>query len=236
MNSLFKSIAMLVFILFFGIKIKSTQLFITTEKSSETILLKDKLTKISFYSDKGIDKGILRAIHNLQADFQKVTGDFPNLLNQISTSQSPLIIIGTFGTNSVIDELIKKKKINENELKGKREKFIIQNIKDFNGVSEMIVIAGSDKRGTIYGIYEFSKQIGVSPWYYWADVHVKQKENLYFKKGIYTDDEPAVEYRGIFLNDEEPSLGSWARATFGGINSPIKRKLYLACNVGKSFL
>ncbi|MFP3590367.1 glycosyl hydrolase 115 family protein [Chryseobacterium sp. SIMBA_038] len=226
MNSLFKSITMLVFILFFGIKIKSTQPFITTEKSSETILLKDKSTKISFYSNKGIDKGILRAIHNLQSDFQKVTGDFPNLLNQISASQSSLIIIGTVGTNSVIDELIKKKKINENELKGKREKFIIQNIKDFNGVSEMIVIVGSDKRGTIYGIYEFSKQIGVSPWYYWADVPVKQKENLYFKKGIYTDDEPVVEYRGIFLNDEEPSLGSWARATFGGINSQFYEKVF----------
>lgn len=226
MNSLSKSITMLVLILFFGIKIKSAQPFITLEKTSDAMVVKEKFTQLSLYFDKTIDKGVIRAIHNLQTDFQKVTGSSPNLLNQISASQSPLIIIGTIGTNSVIDELIRKKKINEKDLKGKKEKFIIQNIKDFNGISEAIVIAGSDKRGTIYGIYEFSKQIGVSPWNYWADVLVKKSENLYFKRGIYTDGEPAVEYRGIFLNDEEPSLGSWARATFGGINAQFYEKVF----------
>lgn len=227
MKGLSRSVLIIVSVLLFGIKIRSAQPFITAEKSSEVIVLKDKSTKLSFYSDKAIDKGIVRAIHNLQSDFQKVTDDYPNLLNQITASRSPLIIIGTVGTNSVIDELIKQKKINGNDLKGKNEKFIIQNIENpFDGVSEAVIIAGSDKRGTIYGIYEFSRQIGVSPWYYWADVPVKQKENLYFKKGIYTDNEPAVEYRGIFLNDEEPSLGSWARATFGGINSKFYEKVF----------
>lgn len=227
MKGLSKSIVLMVFVLFFGNKVKSTQPFITTEKSSDAIVIKDKSVQLSFYVDRGIDKGVLRAIHNLQSDFQKVTGDFPNLLNQISVPQSPLIIIGTVGTHSIIDELIKQKKINGNVLKGKHEKFIIQNIENpFNGVSEAIVIAGSDKRGTIYGIYELSKQIGISPWYYWADVPVKQKENIYFKKGIYTDGEPAVEYRGIFLNDEEPSLGSWARATFGGVNAKFYEKVF----------
>jgi hypothetical protein len=226
MNSLSKSFVMLVFILFFGIKIQSAQPFITREKSSEVMVIKEKSTQLSIYFDKNIDKGIVRAINNLKNDFQKVTGSSPNLLNQISVSQSPLIIIGTIGTNSVIDELIKKKKINEKDLKGKREKFIIQNIKDFNGISEIIVIAGSDKRGTIYGIYEFSKQIGVSPWNYWADVPAKKSETLYFKRGIYTDGEPAVEYRGIFLNDEEPSLGSWARANFGAINAQFYEKVF----------
>ncbi|SHM04109.1 glycosyl hydrolase 115 family protein [Chryseobacterium polytrichastri] len=227
MKGLSKSVLLMVFVLFFGNKVKSTQPFITTEKSSDAIVIKDKSVQLSFYSDKGIDKGILRAIHNLQSDFQKVTGGFSSLLNQIPAPQSPLIIIGTVGTNSIIDELIKQKKIDGNELKGKHEKFIIQNIENpFNGVSEAIVIAGSDKLGTIYGIYELSKQIGISPWYYWADVPVKQKENIYFKKGIYTDGEPAVEYRGIFLNDEEPSLGSWARATFGGVNAKFYEKVF----------
>jgi hypothetical protein len=139
---------------------------------------------------------------------------------------SPLIIIGTVGTKSVIDDLIKQKKIDGKSLTGKNEKYIIQNISNpFPGVSEAIVIAGSDKRGTIYGIYEMSQQIGVSPWYYMADVPVR-KENIYFKKGIYTDGEPAVKYRGIFLNDEEPSLGGWARATFGGINSKFYEKVF----------
>ncbi|MDQ0594317.1 hypothetical protein QFZ37_002686 [Chryseobacterium ginsenosidimutans] len=210
-----------------GYNVQATEPFITTEKTNNTILLKDKSVRISIFANNNIDAGILRAVKNLQSDFQKVTGEQPNILNQISGINSPLIIIGTVGTNSVIDDLIRQKKIDGKALNGKREKYIIQNVSNpFPGVSEAIVIAGSDKRGTIYGIYEVSQQIGVSPWHYWADVPVEKKENLYFKKGIYTDGEPAVEYRGIFLNDEEPSLGGWARATFVGINSKFYEKVF----------
>lgn len=217
------------FVLLFGAfgNIQATERFITTEKTNDVILLKDKSVRISLYADAQMDAGIMRAVKNLQTDFQKVTGEQLNILNQISGTTSPLIIIGTVGTKSVIDDLIRQKKIDGKSLTGKTEKYIIQNISNpFPGVSEAIVIAGSDKRGTIYGIYEVSQQIGVSPWYYWADVPVETKENLYFKKGIYTDGEPAVEYRGIFLNDEEPSLGGWAGATFGGINSKFYEKVF----------
>ncbi len=210
----------------FGLKVQSAKPFITIEKNSDVLIIKEKSGNFSLFIDQSMDKGIVRAVNTLQSDFQKVTGNAPNILNRFSNSQNPLIIIGTVGTNSVIDDLIKLKKINEKDLKGKKEKFIIQNIKDFNGISEAVVIAGSDKRGTIYGIYEFSRQIGISPWHYWADVPIKQKENLYFKKGIYTDNEPAVEYRGIFLNDEEPSLGGWASATFGGFNAQFYEKVF----------
>lgn len=222
-------IKILFVIAFFGccLQITATEPFISTEKKSENIVLKEKSLRLSIFTNSGIDDGILRAVKNLQSDFQKVTGTQPTLLNQISGMNSPLIIIGTVGTKSVIDDLIKQKKFDGKSLAGKNEKYIIQNISDpFPGVSEAIVIAGSDKRGTIYGIYEVSQQIGVSPWHYWADVPVVAKENLYFKKGIYTDGEPAVEYRGIFLNDEEPSLGGWARATFGGINSKFYEKVF----------
>ena len=201
--------------------------FITTETSAEGLLLKNQSVKLALYTDQGIDKGIARAVHTLSADLQKVTGELPDTIHQNPNRSSPLIIIGSAGTNSIIDLMIRQHKLDGKELNGKREKFIIQNIKNpFDGVSEAVVIAGSDKRGTIYGIYEFSKQIGVSPWYYWADVPVQKKENLYFKKGIYTDGEPAVEYRGIFLNDEEPSLGTWARNSFGGINSQFYEKVF----------
>ena len=77
------------------------------------------------------------------------------------------------------------------------------------------MIAGSDKRGTVYGIYELSRQIGVSPWYYWADVPVEKHADLYIQKGEFTDGEPAVRYRGLFLNDEAPCLTSWVKNTFG---------------------
>ncbi|KFF11387.1 hypothetical protein IW15_16755 [Chryseobacterium soli] len=201
--------------------------FITTETSAEVLLLKNQSVKLALYTDQGIDKGIARAVHMLSTDLKKVTGELPDTIHQNPDGSSPLIIIGSAGTNSIIDLLIRQHKLNGKELNEKREKFIIQNIKNpFDGVSEAVVIAGSDKRGTIYGIYEFSKQIGVSPWYYWADIPVQKKENLYFKKGIYTDGEPAVEYRGIFLNDEEPSLGTWARNSFGGINSQLYEKVF----------
>jgi hypothetical protein len=217
----------LVMLFGFCLHIKAAQPFITTEKNSETIVLKEKNSGFSIFTNPGIDKGILRAVKSLQSDFQKVSGAEPNLLNQLSAQQSPLIIIGTAGTKSIIDDLIRQKKIDGKLLTGKKEKYIIQNVSNpYPGISEAIVIAGSDKRGTIYGIYEMSRQIGVSPWYYWADVPVEVKENIYFKKGIYTDGEPAVEYRGIFLNDEEPSLGGWARATFGGFNSKFYEKVF----------
>ena len=137
-------------------------------------------------------KGVHIAIANLKKDLEKVTGrqDYP-------------IVIGTLGKSDVIDKMAKKKQINAKELQGKTEKFIITTVKD------QLVIAGSDKRGTIYGIYELSQQIGVSPWYDWADVPAEKHEQLYIKKGIFTDGEPAVRYRGIFLNDEAPCLTSF---------------------------
>lgn len=226
MKSFSKFIITVVLSLFFTIT-KAAQPFITTEKVQNVMVLKEKSKSLSFFINSGTDAGILRAVYNLQSDFEKVTGDRPVVFNQNPNADSPLIIIGMIGSNSVIDDLVKQKKIDGKALRGKNEKFIIQHVKNpFKGVEEALVIAGSDKRGTIYGIYELSGQIGVSPWYYWADVPVKQKENIYFINGIYTDGEPAVKYRGIFLNDEAPALSGWAKATFGGFNSKFYEKVF----------
>ena len=201
--------------------------FITTQQSDNALLLKQSGTNLTLYYNEGVDSGIMRAIRNLQSDFQKVTGTAALLSSQVQGRNTPLIIIGTAGTKSIIDDLIRQKKIDGKILKNKRETYILQNIKNpFPGVKEALVIAGSDKRGTIYGIYELSKQIGVSPWHYWADVPVEHKDNLYFIKGAYTDGEPVVEYRGIFLNDEAPALSGWATKTFGGFNSKFYEKVF----------
>ena len=93
-------------------------------------------------------------------------------------------------------------------------------------MSRRLVIVGSDKRGTIYGIYELSAQIGVSPWYWWADVPVAPHKNLYVMPGKYTDGGPAVKYRGIFINDEAPSFSGWAQEKFGGINHFAYEKVF----------
>ena len=122
-------------------------------------------------------------------------------------ADKPTILIGTVGCNSRIDQLVKQKVLKD--LKGKREKYIITT------VDGQIVIAGSDRRGTIYGIYELAEQMGVSPWYWWMDVPVEKHDYVGVMPGNYTDGEPAVEFRGLFLNDEAPCLTSWVKNTFG---------------------
>lgn len=177
---------------------------------------------VSILADPTDFEGVQHALKNLLEDFERVTGSRPR-----QETGKHTLIIGTIGRSSYIDRLVREGKITGHELKGKFEKFIIQTVSDpLENVDEALVIAGSDKRGTIFGIYELSAQIGVSPWYYWADVPVRKQENLYVQRGIYTDGEPAVKYRGIFLNDEAPALSGWAGETFGGFNSQFYEKVF----------
>ena len=152
--------------------------------------------------DAGEHSCVQRAVASLQQDFLRVTGVRPTV-----TAERPTIVVGTVGCNRQIDQWVKRGELRH--LKGKREKYLIKTIGD------QLVIAGSDKRGTVFGVYELSRQIGVSPWYYWADVPVEKHETIYIRKGEYTDGEPHVRYRGIFLNDEAPCLTSWVKNTFG---------------------
>lgn len=178
----------------------------------------------SIVMDTAEDEGVKMAISNLQQDIRQVCNNQPALLNNIPAKRC--VIIGNYHS-AIIQKLIAAGKIDKEQLINKNEKFLLQVIaKPADGVDEALVIAGSDKRGTIYGIYELSKQMGVSPWYWWADVPVIQQENVYIKPGIYTDGEPKVKYRGIFINDEWPSFGNWAKAKFGGINSKVYKHVF----------
>jgi hypothetical protein len=169
--------------------------------------------------------GVTRAAKNLQNDLQKVTGQNPAFL--VGKPNGLAIIIGTIGQSKVIDQLIKNKKINVAGIAGKWESTLIEVVKNpLPNVDSALVIVGSDKRGTIYGIYELSYQIGVSPWYYWADVPVKKSETLYVKSGRHVISSPAVKYRGIFLNDEAPALSGWTRKEFGGFNHKFYEKVF----------
>ena len=173
----------------------------------------------SIVMDTAEDEGVKMAISNLQQDIRQVCNNQPALLNNIPAKRC--VIIGNYHS-AIIQKLIAAGKIDKEQLINKNEKFLLQVIaKPADGVDEALVIAGSDKRGTIYGIYELSKQMGVSPWYWWADVPVIQQENVYIKDG-----EPKVEYRGIFINDEWPSFGNWAKAKFGGINSKVYKHVF----------
>ena len=175
--------------------------------------------------DQQEDKGVMRAVAHLQTDAEKVTGVKPVISTVLSGNR--MLIIGSVENSSLIRQLLESGKIPAADLRGKREKYIIRTVKHpLEGVEEAVVIAGSDKRGTIYGIYELSSQMGVSPWYYWADVPVRKQDRICIKEGTYTDGEPAVRFRGIFLNDEAPALSGWARETFGGFNSRFYEKVF----------
>lgn len=177
-------------------------------------LLLNANNRVEIYMDANDCKGVSYAAHALLKDIKTVSGTTATLtsdagfLKKADTAR-PAILVGTIGHSTAIDQLVKQKRINGNLLKGKREKFIITLI------DGQLVIAGSDRRGTIYGIYELSQQMGVSPWYDWADVPVEHHDSIFVNKGIYTDGEPAVRYRGIFLNDEAPCLTSWVKNTYG---------------------
>lgn len=169
--------------------------------------------------------GVTRAARDLQTDLQKVTGLTPELL--INKSAGKALIIGTIGYSKVIDQLVANRKINVAGIAGGWERTLIEVvINPMPGVDSALVIAGSDKRGTIYGIYELSYQAGVSPWYYWADVPVKKTENLFAIAGRHVIASPAVKYRGIFLNDEAPALSGWAKMQFGGFNHQFYEKVF----------
>ena len=143
-------------------------------------------------------KGVKMAVANLRHDLRSVTG-----------SEYAPVVVATVGKSEIAKKYPKQSK----QLKGKWEQYLIFTDKG------QLVILGSDKRGTIYGIYELSRQIGVSPWYWMADAPIAHHDQLYVLPGTYTDGEPKVQYRGIFINDEWPSFGGWCNNLFGGINS-----------------
>ena len=165
--------------------------------------------------------GVLRAAKDLQADVLRVTKTEPGFSTSPPRGRE-VVLIGTLGKSPLIDALVKAGKLNATGVAGKWETFVRQVVANpLPGVARALVIAGSDKRGTIYGTYDLSQQIGVSPWYWWADVPVKPQAVLHVSAARHTLGEPAVKYRGIFINDEAPALSGWAKEKFGGVNSKM---------------
>lgn len=186
---------------FIAIEGKAADRFVTF---SATDFMLNASSEVNICIDRNELRGVGIAAANLATDIFKVTGTRASVVN----SGNARIVVGTIGHSKEIDLLIKQKKIDGRELKNKHEKYIL------TVVDRRLIIAGSDRRGAIYGIYELSSQIGVSPWYYWADTPIEHHPEVYIKKGVFTDGEPAVRYRGIFINDEAPCLTTWVLNTF----------------------
>ena len=171
--------------------------------------------------------GVVRAAQGLQHDIERVTGRKPSLDYRQNTALTSAVLVGTIGKSALIDRLIRERKIEAGAIRGKWESFLIQAVrKPLPGLESALVIAGSDKRGTIYGLYDVSEQIGVSPWYFFADVPVAHHDNLFIKPGKHIQGPPVVKYRGIFLNDEAPDLTGWVQEKFGDYNHAFYTNIF----------
>jgi glycosyl hydrolase family 115 (putative glucuronidase)/glycosyl hydrolase family 115 len=165
--------------------------------------------------------GVLRVVGDLRADIGRVTRVLPEISKDTLPGAAELVLIGTLGKSPLVDGLVSSGKLDVAKIVGRWETSLIQVVDDpLPGVARALVIVGSDPRGTIYGVYDLSKQIGVSPWHYWDDVPATERRALFVLPGRHSQGEPAVKYRGFFINDEDPALGTWARNTFGPAPNP----------------
>jgi hypothetical protein len=171
--------------------------------------------------------GVVRAAGDLSLDIGRVTGHDAPLIKGSPAAGIDVVLIGTVGRSPLIDALVRRHKLDVSGIQGQWESAVTTVVEHpMPGVRRALVIAGADKRGTIYGIYDLSEQIGVSPWYWWADVRVPHANALYVQPGRYVQPVPAVKYRGIFFNDEAPALSGWTKEKFGGMNHEFYTKVF----------
>ncbi|MFL9831220.1 glycosyl hydrolase 115 family protein [Flavobacterium sp. ST-87] len=201
--------------LFLLLFVCNTQLF-WSQQNQNSFLIADKNEVKSIYIDPESDELILWAVNELATDIQEITGQKPQIIStQKPTSESGIYI------GQIDETLFKNYKKSKKDLSGSWEKFSISNEKN------SLYITGSDVRGTVYGIFEVAERLGVSPWKWWADVHNIKKEKLALelpKEGI--TESPSVQFRGIFLNDEDWGLQPWAAKTFEKETGDIGPKTY----------
>eukprot|EP01113_Clastostelium_recurvatum_P038708 TRINITY_DN5819_c0_g1_i5.p1 TRINITY_DN5819_c0_g1~~TRINITY_DN5819_c0_g1_i5.p1 ORF type:complete len:1027 (+),score=219.39 TRINITY_DN5819_c0_g1_i5:249-3329(+) len=217
----------------YGIGQSSTIAFVS---SADSLLLGDDRHSVQLIVDEENDwKGVVRVVNDLALDFGRVTGlnGTVSSLNGSVISPSPsswssssssssikadkggVIIAGTLGKSSIIDKLVSSGKIKVDGVRGQWEAFTSALV--FNpipGIQQALIIAGNDKRGTIFGLYDISEQIGVSPWYWWADVAPTLHKSIYALNTIKLQPSPSIKYRGLFLNDNAPALTGWINAKY----------------------
>ncbi len=182
--------------------------------------LVDRQGAAKVYVDAADWPGVLHAATNFVGDVEQVTGKAPELVHSVAGAGQDVVLIGTIGRSALIDRLIAEKKLDVAAVRGRWEMSVTTVVEHpAAGIRRALVIAGADKRGTVFGIYDLSEQMGVSPWAWFADVPIAHRDELYVAAGRYVQAEPSVKYRGIFLNDEAPALTNWTKEKFGGYNS-----------------
>jgi hypothetical protein len=177
-------------------------------------------------------KAVGRAAQDLAADIERVTGRRPEVGMALDLAgRAPVVLVGTLGRSEFVDALAAAGKLDVGTLRGAWESFVVATVEHpLPGIPRALVIAGSDPRGAAFGVYELSQAIGVSPWYWWADVPPVHREALYVAGGTRRFGPPSVKYRGVFLNDEDWGLQAWAARRFepehGGIGTKTYARLF----------
>ena len=182
----------------------------------------------SFLVEEAAYSGVKKIIQKVAKDIELVTNQLPDIKEKLYEDNSRVILVGTLGKSQWLETLENKGMMDFSMVRGKREVYQIAMIKQpFESVKEALVICGSDKRGTIYGLFQLSEWIGVSPWVYWGDVKPEHKKQVVIElEGAYTSKEPSVKYRGFFINDEWPAFGNWTFEHFGGFTVEMYDKVF----------
>ena len=176
---------------------------------------------IAVYVDAAADPALRHVAASFAADLQRVGSKPAAQLTDINQAQGELVIIAQLGRSAVLDDLVKRGKLQPQALASQWEAYQ-QVVVDqpFPNVPRALVIVGADRRGAVFGTYDLSAKMGVSPWYWWADVPVRRQTDLFVTAGQ-RQDQPKVKYRGFFINDEDPGLKTWAQKKYGGVNSKM---------------
>lgn len=172
--------------------------------------------------------GVIRVTEKVAHDVELVSGKKPQILVEKeipetleSSGEDWTIIAATKGRSSFLKKLEEAGSAELKELEQKRECYawIFPEIKN-RTKSNLLVIAGSDKRGTIYGLFHLSEMLGVSPFVDWCGLMPPKQEKIELREDMACiSKEPSVRYRGFFINDEWPAFGNWCNHNFGGFNA-----------------
>ena len=200
-------------------------------QAQDTSLVSDKpgkgafsLTDCSIVYDENDFTTVEKAAHLFAEDIEAVTGKRPEVITK--KIQGNIILLGTLGNSNLIDRLVSDGKLDVSAIKGGREQFTIQCLKNpLPEIKQALVIAGSNRRGTAYGAFTLSEAMGVTAWEWWADVPVKKRDRLYVVKD-FTSKAPSIKYRGIFINDEDWGLKPWASNNYEKELGDIGPKTY----------
>ena len=204
------------------------QLSVSDQRSAGAFNLVDGKQAAPILVDSNDFRVVQIAADCLASDIKLVTGVKPSVWRgDESRSLDFAVIAGTLGKSALIDALAQAGKLDVKTIRGQWESFIIATVTNpAPGIRLGLVIAGSNRRGTAYGIFTLSEAIGVSPWYWWADVTPRHREALIVRAGSQTQGPPAVKYRGIFINDEDWGMQPWAAKTFEPEAKDIGPKTY----------